>query len=110
MRHFLRRVWNATSKTSPFDDANIPNLAAELQEKVDEAEAEWRKIDRDLLKMVGATAGPLIAAGSLTATGGAAWLAAAAAAGVSLVNSTLKRKEHALKYPASFFVDLRKGR
>jgi hypothetical protein len=33
MRGFLRKTWNATAKTSSFDEANIPNLAAELEER-----------------------------------------------------------------------------
>ncbi len=113
MRNFLRKVWGATSKTSPFDDANIPALAGELDEKIREADSEWRKIDRDLIKLVAAqTIGGLLAAGPLVASGYAAWLGAAATlAGVGdLVQSTMRRTEYRLEYPAGFFVDLRSGR
>jgi hypothetical protein len=113
MRHFLRKVWTATAKTSAFDDANIPTLAAELDEKVREAEVEWKKIDRELIGWVGATAMTgLLAGGPLVAAGHAAWLAASVVAGGagSVFTSTKKRAEYKLQYPAGFLVDLKKGR
>ena len=113
MRSFLRKTWDATSKVSPFDDANIPSLAAELDEKVREADSEWRKIDRDLLTLVATQASTgLLAAGPLVASGYATWVAAAAtvAGVVDLVQSTMRRNECRLEYPAGFFVDLQKGK
>jgi hypothetical protein len=113
MRHFLQKVWSASSQPRQFDEGNITVLAAELNERVREAEVEWRKIDRDLVKMVTATASAtLLAAGPLVSSGQAAWLGAAAvAAGIGAVaSSTMKRKEYRLQYPAGFFVDLQKGR
>jgi hypothetical protein len=79
MRHFLRKVWNATAKTSPFDDAHIPALAAELDEKIREAAVEWKKIDRELVSRIGMQGVPgLMAAGPLIASGYAAFVGAAA--------------------------------
>ena len=52
MRGFLRKIWNAAGDDS-FAEANVENLASELLEKVREAEGEWSKIDRDLLKWLG---------------------------------------------------------
>jgi hypothetical protein len=75
MQSFLRKTWNATAKTSSFDEANIPNLAAELEDKVREAEVEWRRIDQDLLKIITAeTSAGLLAAGPLVAAGHAQWV------------------------------------
>lgn len=56
LRLFLRKVWASTSKAEPFDDKNIPLLAAELDAKVREAEVEWKKIDRELLQTITAPA------------------------------------------------------
>lgn len=113
LRLFLRKVWAATSKSEAFDDKNIPLLAAELDEKVREAEVEWRKIDRELLQLITpSTVTGVLAAASLIASGGAAFLGAAAvlAGGSALAQTRMKRAEHKLVYPAGFFVDLKKGR
>jgi hypothetical protein len=113
LRLFLRKVWAATAKTEPFDDKNIPLLAAELDAKVREAEVEWKKIDRELLQTLAApaTAG-VLASGPLIAAGHAAFVGAAAVllGGLTLAQSKKKRAEYKLTYPAGFFVDLEKGR
>jgi hypothetical protein len=111
LRDFLRKTWNGTSKAEPFDEANIANLAAELGERVREAEAEWKKIDRELLNFAAGTAVAAIgAAGPAIASGHIAWVGAAAAvAGAgALLDSGRKRDEYKLRYPAGFFVDLEK--
>jgi hypothetical protein len=112
LRLFLRKVWGAASQGSPFDDANVVNLAAELDEKVREAEVEWRKIDRDLIKLVTAEASAaLLAAGPLIAAGQAAFLAGAVllAGTTNVIGSSMRRKEYKIQYPAGFFVDLKQG-
>lgn len=112
LRHFLRKIWDATAKTKPFDDENIPALAAELDEKVREADAEWRQIDRDLLKLVAAEASAgILAAGPLVTSGHAVFVGAAAVlvGAANLAGSRMRRNEYKLKYPAGFFVDLKKG-
>lgn len=113
LRLFLRKVWAATSKAKPFDDANIPLLAAELDARVREAEVEWKKIDRELLQMMAAPAtGGVLAAGPLIAAGHAAFVGAAAIVlgGLTLAQSRKKRAEYKLSYPAGFFLDLQQGR
>ena len=113
LRLFLRKVWAATAKAEPFDEKNIPLLAAELGAKVREAEVEWTKIDRELLQMIAAPAtGGVLAAGPLIAAGCAAFVGAAAVllGGLALAQSNKKRAEYKLTYPAGFFVDLEKGR
>jgi hypothetical protein len=114
VRHFLRKAWTVTTKDGGFDDANAPTLAAELEERINEADAEWRKIDTDLVKIVTVEAAAGLFGGAQPiAAGQVAWLAAAAAAVVgagTLTHSTLRRAAYKVKYPGGFFVDLRKGR
>src|SRR3989339_1522848 len=90
MRSFLRKTWNATAKTNPFDESNIPDLTAQLEQKVREAQVEWKKIDQDLVKIVTAEAlAGLLAAGPLVAAGHAHWVGAAVvAAGVGNLVAT----------------------
>jgi uncharacterized protein YchJ len=47
MRSFLRRVWNSSSQTAPFDRNNVDDLTAELHHQINEAEKEWGKIDQN---------------------------------------------------------------
>lgn len=107
LRGFLGKVWKDASTGDQFDSANAVLLGEELAERVREAEQEWKKIDRDLLKIVGAQAVTgLLAAGPLIAAGYADFLAAAAAVGgvASLVHSTLQRRSFPDRFPAAFFM------
>jgi hypothetical protein len=107
MRHFLRKVWMTSMKSECFDRANAENLAAELNERANEAEFEWGKIDQELLKYFGGTTvASLIAAGPAIATGNGSFMAAAyAAAGATeIALSTYKRAKFPKKYPAGFFL------
>ena len=107
LRVFLRKVWKDASGENPFDDANAILLTEELHQRIREANEEWAKIDKDLLKIVSATAvGELLAAGPLIAAGHAYFLAAAVAVGAAgaLVNSTLKRRSFRDRFPAAFFM------
>jgi AraC-like DNA-binding protein len=109
LRGFLGRVWKDASAENQFDSANAILLAEELADRIREAEQEWKKIDYDLLKIVGgeAVAG-LLAAGPLIAAGHAFFLAAVAAVGgaVPLINSTLKRRSFPDRFPAAFFMKI----
>ncbi|MGH7982067.1 MAG: hypothetical protein ACREFF_02845 [Candidatus Udaeobacter sp.] len=108
MRAFLRKVWRASGDDT-FDAANVDNLAAELLDRVQEAEDEWRKIDRDLIKwlgttgivssFVGAGAGSWLPVATTVVTGGIAALAAAKHARTSFDR----------KFPAGFFLKLEKA-
>jgi hypothetical protein len=105
LRGFLRKVWKDASADDQFDGKNAILLAEELTERFQDAEQEWKQIDRDLLKFVGGTAvGGLLAAGPLIAAGHAAFLAAAVgvAGAVPLINSTLKRRSFPDRFPAAF--------
>ncbi len=109
LRGLLLKAWKAARTEKQFDSENAVLLAEELGERVREAEEEWKKIDTDLLKMVGAGAvGGLIAAGPLIAAGHADFLAAAVlvGGGMPLVNSTLRRRSFPDRFPAAFFMKI----
>ena len=112
LRLFLRQVWTAVKSEEPFDDENIINLAAELHQKVKEAEEEWEKIDRDLIKWFGGEVAGILGGGQLISTGNALWMAAAiAAAGITnLFVSKHQRQSFPKRFPAAFFMDLSKGK
>lgn len=107
MRDFLRKVWRTASAPESFDSANAANLASELGEKVREAEEEWKKIDRDLLKWLG-TLGPAVTA---IVSGTAGWVPAAVSAAVTgatgLTVAQYQKHSFEYRYPAGFFLKLR---
>lgn len=109
LRRFLTKVWTDASAEDKFDAANAVLLGQELAERISEAELEWRKIDADLARSIGKVAAAgLFAAGPLIAAGHAYFLAAASAvaAGTTLVDSTLKRRSFADRFPAAFFMKI----
>ncbi|MBI2489263.1 MAG: SEC-C domain-containing protein [Planctomycetes bacterium] len=110
LRLFLRQVWTAVKSEEPFDDENIINLASELHQKIREAEEEWKNIDRDLIKWFGSELAAGILGGQLISTGNAVWMAAAiATAGITnLFVSQHRRQSFPGRFPAAFFMDLRK--
>jgi hypothetical protein len=112
LRSFLRRSWNAAVPEQQPSRSAVENLAAELQEKINEAEAEWDKIDRDLLKWFGSTSAVGALVGPAIGVGAAGW--GAAAIGVALAGMTELAVAHGLRdsyakrYPAAFFLSLQK--
>jgi len=112
LRSCLRKVWDDTAGAAPFDERNVASLTARLEEEVRQAEAEWKRIDGELLKWFGSEAATAVAAvGPAIAVGGAEWLGAAVvvAAVANLVGAKQKRTEHQLRYPAGFFLKLREA-
>jgi hypothetical protein len=108
-RIFLHRVWKDACIEDPFDNINAQILAEELQEKVQQAEEEWKQIDRDLIKMMGAGLIPeMLAAGPLIASGNADFLAAAGIilGATNLAVSTAKRRSFPNRFPAAFFMKI----
>lgn len=108
LRNELREVFKE-AKDAKLDD--MPKLTAvfqdRLQAKINAAKAEWHAIDRDLLTWAGSTGaagvGTLVTAGmSLTASS----VAFVCAAAVSLVGSSMKRREFWLKNPLAPLVHL----
>ncbi len=109
LRVFLHGVWKTARMEEPFDNSNSVLLAEELSERIRQAEAEWKQIDVDLIKIVGTEAKvAALAAGPLIASGHASFLAAAAAtaAAGALVDSLLKHRRFPDRFPAAFFMNL----
>jgi len=104
LRSFFRRVWNSVADRDEFDDAITEDLSAELIHLIAEADAEWRKIDEDLLKS--ARIEGVGALGLAIATGQGAWAAGsfAAAQAVSIGVSTVRRQRYVKTHPAAFFL------
>jgi hypothetical protein len=110
LRSFLSRVWEKVRGDEPFNEQVAIHLANELTATVDEADAEWSQIKKDLIKFVGTgVSAGVVPAGAAIATGHALWIAAAAAVGVASTAlwSGFQRKAYLKKHPAAFFMDLR---
>lgn len=107
LRSFLSRSWQTVAKGAEFEDRTALFLAAELDQRVNEAEAEWRKVDIDVMKW----AGGALSMGSIPAvlSGNAAWAAGAAvAAGITLAAASWQRAVLPKRYPAALFMKLQK--
>jgi hypothetical protein len=120
MRLFFARVWKASRAGDLYAAENATHLAAELDEKVREAEAEWDRIDQSLLKRFGANTTLLASAviagfrpaaaalGDYAAVVGtaAAGVAAAATQAISLSLAQWQRKSFKNEFPAGFFLNV----
>lgn len=109
MRRFLHKTWKASTSDDPLSEANIYNLTAELEHELQEAESEWKSIDRELAKWFGVeVATSLLALPQAIATGTAHWVGAAVVtAGITNLISTWHRRSSFIKrYPAGFFLGL----
>jgi hypothetical protein len=110
LRTFLRKVWKEACTGDPFDETNAQLLTEELFEKIQEAEEEWKQIDRDLLNIIGKELRMgLLAAGPLIASGNADFLAAAGiiAGASNLAVSFFKRRSFPNLFPAAFFMKIK---
>jgi hypothetical protein len=108
LRLFFRKVWNSLSADDSFSDSRATDLAAELNERVGEAEASWASLDHELLKWF---SGEGIAAAGAVISGHAALLPAAlgfaGAAAANVIYSTVKRHSFTKHHPAAFFIGRR---
>ena len=112
LRSFLLRVWKQARTEQPFDETNVRLLAEELRDEVSFAKEEWKKIDQDLIKIVGREAGTgLLAAGPLIAAGHGIFVGAAAATvgAATLASSYKRRKQFPDRFPAAFFMNIEKS-
>jgi hypothetical protein len=105
LRLFFRRVWESCRDPEEFSDANAANLTAELDEHVREANAEWAKIDQDLMKWFGAQGAAITSAGLIGFVPAATAAAITGAAG--LIQAQLKRSAFKERFPASFFLTIK---
>jgi hypothetical protein len=113
MRSFFRRVWKESASSDEMAKSNASNLAAELHARVREAEAEWKSIDRELLRWFGSEfAAGALALGPAIALGSGEWAAAAVgiAGAANLIVAKKKREEFELKYPAGMLLRLKEGK
>lgn len=112
LRLFFNRIWRAAKEEDSFSESNVTNLTSELQHHIVEAEDEWRNIDRDLVKWLGGEL--IIGVTGAVATGGANWmppaLATIAAGLTTLGVSRDKRRSLVHRYPAAFFLQLKRQR
>ena len=105
LRSFFRKVWRDIGAGESFDEAYAGELAAELHDRLREAEAAWQKIDQDLLRWVGgeaAIAGGLIASGAADLVPALVTMATAGVA--NIVHSAVQRRTFKKEYPAAFFL------
>jgi hypothetical protein len=109
LRLFFHRVWQDCRDPEDFSEQNTMNLTAELDERIREAKGEWDKIDHDLIKWFGTPGAAISSAGLTGFLPAAPAIAAAAATGaVGLIQSALKRSSFKQRFPASFFLTLKK--
>jgi hypothetical protein len=106
LRLFLRKVWNNCSDPDEFSAVNAVNFSAELRDEVAKANEEWRKIDEDLLKWIGLAGAELVASGIVGFVPAAAGAAVTGITG--LIRASLKRDTFKDRYPAGFFIGLKK--
>lgn len=106
LRVFLRKVWKSACTAESFSEINAKNLADELVYEIRRAEVEWKQIDLDLLKWLGAE---LLAVGEQIVSGSGYFFAAAIAisGAIKLGVTQLERKSFQDKFPAAFFMKLK---
>jgi hypothetical protein len=105
-RAFLRKIWQAVDGQP--DPSKVPSLARdftdELTQSYNEANAEWGKIDLDLLKWATPTVAAGIAAGLFSLTMPAAGIAVAGLG--ELIQARMKRANFRRTVSMSVFIDL----
>lgn len=110
LRSLLTSVWEKVRGDDPFDEQAAVHLANNLTDAVNEAEAEWFAIKKDITKYgAGGLAAGAVSAGPMIATGNALWAAAAAVAGTAgmAIWSRYQNASFLKRYPAAFFIDLK---
>ena len=105
-RSYLKKIWNAIDGDP--DPAKSDNLAREFRDELtqtfNESEAEWKAIDRDLLKWGIPKLGGALAAGIFSPAFAAGGFAVA---GLSeIIQAEMKRREFRKRIPMSVFIDL----
>jgi hypothetical protein len=110
MRGFLNQAWRRACSDQPFRESNAAILAAELQDEIRKAEVDWEQIEIDSRSFLFTGAAATLATGasaafSLASAGFLAAAGLAAMAGGIAVNNT-KRRQHAMRYPAAFFLNI----
>jgi hypothetical protein len=112
MRSFLRRVWATARSEDGFSAATAEQFAAELDEEVALAEAEWKEIDANLVKWFAGEAAAALAAAPSIGLANVGWLAASLSLmGIANVTEAeLKRRDLPRRMPGAFFMEPRAKR
>lgn len=109
-RGFLRKVWasvNTVSDPSRIDSA-ARDFVDELHEQHARAQAEWDRIDQDLLRRAGAAGAGAVTSGHFSLE--LPMLGFCIAAVVQLLEARMKRRAFRQTVPMSVFIDLRDRR
>ena len=110
MRSLLTNVWEKSRGDNPFDEQAALHLAHELTDAINDAEAEWLTIKKDLARYgSGGLAAGAVSAGPMIATGNAVWAAAAGVVGAAgmAIWSRYQNASFLKRYPAAFFMNLK---
>jgi hypothetical protein len=105
----MREAWTKEQSGNEYDEANALRFALNFSGAVDDAAAEWAKINGELARQGGVSAaGVLTAAGPLIASGNALWLAAGATVLTATTGLYGKWQQAAFlrRFPAGFFMNL----
>jgi SEC-C motif len=105
LRLFLRKVWRSSREPEAFAEENAINLAAELEEKIGEAEGEYKKIDQELITWFGAAGAALFTSGVVGFVPAAS--ASVVTAAAALVRSSWQRRSFNAQFPAGFFLGVK---
>jgi hypothetical protein len=107
-RSYLRKIWKAVDGQP--DSSKAESLARdfkdELTQSYSQAQADWKKIDSDLVKWVGTTGSAAITAGLLSLALPATGFVVASIAG--LIQAEMKRANFRRSVPMSVFIDLQR--
>jgi hypothetical protein len=106
MRLFLRKVWSDTREAENFAEENAIALASELDDKIREAEVEYKKIDQELLQWAGAGLSTFLATGTVGFVPAAS--AALLTSALGLSRSQSQRRSFETRFPAGFFLDMKR--
>jgi len=112
-RAYLQRIWNTLNGEDDLTKlaSKSRDFADELKQEYNEAEADWQRIDKDLLKWLGSSIAKGVAAvGAGAIVNGKLGLAVGAAFGIEavtkLLTARMERRSFRKKIPMSVLVDL----
>jgi hypothetical protein len=113
-RSYLRRLWTTLNEENDLTKlaSKSRDFSDELNQAYNEAEAEWQKIDKDLLKWLGRSIAMGVGGGGLGAVvNGTLGLAVAAGFGIKavteLLGAKMDRRAFRKKVPMSVLIDLK---
>ena len=111
IRLFLSRIWHNCVTENMFENVNQNILQDELLHQIKEAEREWSKINKELAKRLGLWSSAIVGILPQVVSGSAEFLIGSLAInGLTQLGVSLHEKHNfSMKYPASFFLRLKKA-